>query len=55
MLQALTMAETDLSYADKFVHSLATRDFVALGEAFAPEVQFRAPGAGGAARGSLPL
>jgi hypothetical protein len=42
MLQDLTMAETDLSCADKFVHSLATRDFVGLGEAFAPEVQFRA-------------
>ncbi len=36
------MAVTVLSYADKFVHSLATRDFVALGDAFASEVQFRA-------------
>ena len=36
------MADAALSYADKFVHSLAIRDFASLGETFAPEVQFRA-------------
>jgi hypothetical protein len=36
------MADAGPSYADRFVHSLATRDFASLGETFAPEVQFRA-------------
>ena len=36
------MAHAAPSYADKFVHSLAIRDFASLGETFAPEVQFRA-------------
>ncbi|MGA7329481.1 MAG: hypothetical protein WBX25_34630 [Rhodomicrobium sp.] len=36
------MIGTAPSYADKFLHALAIRDFASLGETFAPEVQFRA-------------
>jgi hypothetical protein len=36
------MADAAPSYADKFVHSLAIRDFASLGETFAADVQFRA-------------
>lgn len=39
---AFHLAETDMSHGDEFVHSVAARDFAALGETFAPEVQFRA-------------
>jgi hypothetical protein len=35
------MADAAPLYADKFVHSLAVRDFASLGGTFAPEVQFR--------------
>ncbi len=36
------MIGTAPAYADKFLHSLAIRDFASLGGSFAPEVQFRA-------------
>ena len=36
------MIGTAQSYADRFVQSLAIRDFASLGGLFAPEVQFRA-------------
>lgn len=37
-----TMTETALSHPDRFIHSLAIRDFGSLGETFAPEVELRA-------------
>jgi hypothetical protein len=41
-MSGLATIDTPVSYLDRFIHSLALRDFGALENTFAPDVQFRA-------------